>query len=281
MLIIRKVKQMYQISRKLKKEGQSIGFVPTMGALHQGHASLIRQAVKDNNKVVVSIFVNPMQFGPREDFKKYPRDLKRDTQICRSSGTDVLFFPSVKEIYPDNFKTYVYVNGLDEGLCGKSRPGHFKGVTTVVSKLFNIVSPDNAYFGQKDAQQAVIIKKMVVDLNIPVKVKVMPTVREKNGLAMSSRNAYLSPGERRDALILSSALSLAKDLIKSGVRDTRFIISRIKGHIDSCKNAKIDYVSVVDGVTLEAIAHVKDKCLIALAVRIGKTRLIDNAIVNL
>jgi pantoate--beta-alanine ligase len=280
MRLIRSIKKMYEFSKKAHLEGKTIGFVPTMGYLHQGHLSLIRKARKENDIVVVSIFVNPIQFGPKEDFKKYPRDLKRDMNLAKQVGTDVIFYPDAKDMYPEGFKTYVNVEELSEKLCGKFRPGHFKGVATVVTKLFNIVCPDIAYFGQKDAQQAIIIKRMVADLNIPVKIKVLPIVREKDGLAMSSRNTYLNEKERKDALVLYQALNLAKELIKSGITDTKTIIRKMRQLIEKKKNAKIDYIEIVQMENLKSLKVISDNCLIALAVWIGKTRLIDNIIVN-
>lgn len=275
------IKQMFEFSQKIKCKGKSLGFVPTMGALHEGHLSLIRQARKENNVVVVSVFVNPVQFGPKEDFKKYPRNLLQDTALCRKEGVDIIFYPDASKMYPADFRTYVEVQEFSEVLCGKSRPGHFKGVATVVTKLFNIVSPTIAYFGQKDAQQAIIIKKMVEDLNIPAKIKVMPTVRERDGLALSSRNVYLSAEERKDALVLYQSLNLARGLIKRGIKDANKIIRSVRQLIQSKKTAKIDYVSIVDSHTLKPVKKIIDNCLIALAVWIGKTRLIDNIIVKL
>jgi pantoate--beta-alanine ligase len=280
MEIIRNIRKMFQVSKGLRCKGETVGFVPTMGALHQGHLSLIRKARKVNDIVVVSIFVNPLQFGPREDLKTYPRNLKRDALLCKKEGADVIFYPDKEELYPPDYKTYVIVQDLSGRLCGKSRPGHFKGVTTVVAKLFNIVNPDIAYFGQKDAQQAIIIKRMAEDLNMPTRIKVMPTVREVDGLALSSRNAYLNKEEKTDALVLPQSLDLAKYLIKSGIRDTDKIIRAISGFIGRKKTAKVDYVSIVDLNNLEPIKKINKKCLIALAVRIGKTRLIDNIIVK-
>lgn len=251
-----------------------------MGALHEGHLSLIRQARRENDFVVVSIFVNPIQFGPREDFKKYPRNLKSDALLCQKEGADIIFCPEAAKLYPPGFKTYVEVSALSDSLCGKLRPGHFKGVATVVTKLFNLVSPNIAYFGQKDAQQSIIIKRLAEDLDIPVKIKVLPTVREKDGLAMSSRNLYLGKDERKDASVLYRALKLASSLIKGGVKDTRKIIQKMKALIKTRKRAKIDYVSIVDTDNLQPIKKINKKCLIALAVRVGNTRLIDNLIVS-
>ena len=281
MIIIKEINKIRKIIKEQRKKQKKIGFVPTMGALHQGHLSLIRQACKDNHFVVVSIFVNPTQFGPREDSKKYPRNLKQDTYLCTKAGVDIIFYPDTKEIYPDNYRTYVMVEELSDCLCGKFRPGHFRGVATVVTKLFNIVQPDVAYFGQKDAQQAIIIKRIVEDLNMPLKIKFMPTIREGNGLAMSSRNAYLSPDERRDAAILYQALNLAKGLIREGNRDSLDIIKKMRQLINKKKNAKVQYISIVDLENLKPMPKIEGSVLIALAVWIGKARLIDNIIVKL
>jgi len=274
------MKQMSDYSRKARLRGRCIGFVPTMGALHEGHLSLIRQARKDNDLVVVSIFVNPAQFGPKEDFRKYPRTFSRDARLCKNSGVDVIFYPSAAQIYPEGYRTHVSVGQLSDCLCGRSRPGHFKGVATVVAKFFNIVQPDSAYFGAKDAQQSVIIRKMVQDLNIPVEIRVMPTVREGSGLALSSRNVYLSVSEKKDALILFRALSFAKYLIKNGLKDANRVISAMKQLILKKRSAKIDYISIVDASTLRPLKKIAGECLIALAVRIGRTRLIDNVVVK-
>lgn len=281
MRIARSIKQMQQISKNFRRKGNTIGFVPTMGALHEGHLSLIRQARRENNKVVASIFVNPAQFSPAEDFKKYPRDLKRDANLCEKSGADIIFYPKTKDIYPQDYKTYVTVEDLSNVLCGKSRPGHFRGVATVVTKLFNIVNPDIAYFGQKDAQQAIIIKKMVSDLNMPVEIKVLPTVREKDGLAMSSRNAYLNPRQRRGASVLHQALKLADRLIRQGNKNPSDVIRRMRQLVNTKKDASVEYISIVNPKNLRPVDKIKDNVLIALAVFIGKTRLIDNIVVNL
>jgi pantoate--beta-alanine ligase len=251
-----------------------------MGALHQGHASLIRRARRENDAVVASIFVNPSQFGPREDFRKYPRDLKKDTLFCRRLGVDYIFYPSALAMYPKDFRTRVYVPGHSDVLCGESRSGHFQGVAGVVAKLLNIVQPDIAYFGQKDTQQAVIIQRMALDLNIPVEIKVLPTVRESNGLALSSRNRYLNPAEKRDALVLSESLRLASKLIKGGTRDSRKIIQAMRQLIRGKKSSRIDYVSIVDLDNLRPLETVSRNALIALAVWVGKTRLIDNIIIR-
>ncbi|MCM8795245.1 MAG: pantoate--beta-alanine ligase [Candidatus Omnitrophica bacterium] len=276
MKIIRSPKQMQGISKEIKDKGKTIGFVPTMGALHQGHLSLIRRARQDTDVVVVSIFVNPTQFGPQEDFQRYPRPFRKDISLCRSLGVDYIFHPLASWMYPEGFKTYVLVEDLSEVLCGRFRPGHFRGVTTVVAKLFNIVRPDIAYFGQKDAQQAIIIKRMVCDLNFPLKIKVMPIIREEDGLALSSRNIYLSPQERNDACVLSEALRLAQGLVKSGIKDTKKIICHMRALIKKKKSAKIDYIAIVDPKTLKPVKKISGRCLLALAVWIGKTRLIDN-----
>ncbi|MCK9604039.1 MAG: pantoate--beta-alanine ligase [Candidatus Omnitrophica bacterium] len=279
MQIIRNPKKLSEILKKYRSKGKAIGLVPTMGALHEGHLSLLRQARRENNIVVASIFVNPTQFGPGEDFSRYPRPAAKDISCCRKGGVNFIFYPSVKDMYPQGFSTFVTVEGLSSVLCGEHRPGHFRGVATVVAKLFNIVQPDSAYFGQKDAQQAIIIKRMVADLNIPVKVRVMPTIRDKEGLALSSRNVYLSLAQRHDALVLSGALKLARHLFKSGVKDSAKIIGSMKKMIKGKKSAKIDYVAIVDLNNLKPIKKISDNCLITLAVRIGKTRLIDNTII--
>jgi pantoate--beta-alanine ligase len=280
MRIISGIKQMQKVSKRIRQKGQAVGFVPTMGALHAGHLSLIRKARKENDKVIVSIFVNPAQFGPKEDFKKYPRDLRADTQICRQAGVDIVFRPNLREMYPQDYRTYVNVGELSNLLCGKFRPGHFRGVATVVNKLFNIVRPEIAYFGQKDAQQAIIIQKMVKDLNMPLKIRIMPTVREENGLAMSSRNRYLTEQEKKDAAILSQALNLARRLIRRGNRDPLDIIRKMRQLISRKNNISVQYIAIVDLKGLKPQGKVKDDVLIALAVFIGKTRLIDNIIVR-
>lgn len=281
MRIITSPVAMFKFASRAKIKGKKVGFVPTMGALHEGHLSLIRAARKENKLVVVSIFVNPAQFGPKEDLKAYPRPVKKDLSLCRKEKVDLVFSPQPQDIYPKGFSTYCLVEGLSEVLCGKERPGHFRGVATVVLKLFNIVQPDIAYFGQKDAQQAIIIKRMARDLNIPVKIKVMPIVREIDGLAMSSRNVYLNMAQRLDALALSRALNLAQVLIRGGAKDTARIISRMRELINKKKSAKIDYIAIVDLKDLRPLQKIIDGCLIALAVRIGKTRLIDNIIVKI
>lgn len=266
--------------RKFQAEGKTVGLVPTMGYLHEGHLSLIRRAVAENDLAVVSIFVNPIQFGPREDLDNYPRDLKRDLQLIASVGAKVVFTPSAKEMYGADFRTYVQVTGLTDHLCGRSRPGHFQGVTTVVTKLFNIVRPDKAYFGQKDAQQALVIRKMMRDLNGDPEVIICPIVREADGLAMSSRNVYLSGAQRRQATILYQALSAARQMIDAGERRAIRVTEEMTKLITSQPLAEIDYVAVVDADTLTDLNQISGAILIAVAVKFGSTRLIDNIIVE-
>ena len=261
-----------------KKEGLSIGFVPTMGYLHEGHGSLITAAKENNDKVVVSIFVNPMQFGPTEDLASYPRDLDKDSKMCESLGVDMIFHPEPEEMYHDGFSSYVDMNVLTEELCGLSRPVHFRGVCTVVTKLFNIVKPDRAYFGQKDAQQLAIIRHMVDDLNMDIEIVGCPIIREEDGLAKSSRNTYLSEEERKAALILSKTINLGKKMVEDGETDANKIVEAMKENIKTEPLAKIDYVKAVDGLTMQQIDTVKKPMLVAMAVYIGKTRLIDNFI---
>lgn len=266
---------------KAKTAGKIIGFIPTMGALHDGHLSLIRAAKKECDFVVVSIFINPTQFGPKEDFRKYPRVFNSDKKMLQKEKVDLILCPSVSEMYAKNFSTCVEEIFLSRPLCGLTRPGHFRGVCTVVAKLFNIVTADIAYFGQKDYQQACIIKRMAKDLNFSTIVKVCPTVRERDGLAMSSRNVYLNSEERKDALVLSKSLELAKELIKKGEIDAKKITGKIRKYILSRKNAKINYIGIVDAESLQRVKKIRKRTLIALAVYIGKTRLIDNIIVHL
>jgi pantoate--beta-alanine ligase len=280
MKVIRNPQELNRILKRISCERKSIGFVPTMGALHLGHLSLIKKAAKDNEIVVVSIFVNPTQFGPKEDLKKYPRPLKKDIELCRKSGVDFVFLPDNKTIYPYGYSTFVKVEGLSDLLCGVSRPGHFRGVSTIVAKLLNIVGPDIIYLGQKDAQQAIIIKRMVRDLNFPVKIKIMPTVRLADGLALSSRNAYLTGEQRNEAVVLSRSLSLARSLVQSGACDSSRILGRMKEMIRKKRQARIDYIEIVDLENLEKIKKIDRNCLIALAVKFGNTRLIDNTIIN-
>ncbi|MCS7250970.1 MAG: pantoate--beta-alanine ligase [Anaerolineae bacterium] len=252
------------------------GFVPTMGYLHEGHLSLIRRARAENDHVAVSIFVNPTQFGPREDYDRYPRDLNRDLRLLEPLEVDLVFAPSVEEMYPPGFQTWVIVEEVSRPLEGAARPGHFRGVATVVTKLLNIVQPDRAYFGQKDAQQVVVIRRMVQDLNIPVEIVVCPTVREPDGLAMSSRNTYLNPAERRAATVLFRALQAAKTRYEHGERDAERLREAMREVIRAEPLARLDYVSVADPETLQELAQVEDRALLSLAVYIGEARLIDN-----
>ena len=265
--------------KEWKKQGLSVGFVPTMGYLHEGHRSLMEAARKENDKVVVSIFVNPMQFGPTEDLESYPRDLDKDSKLCEGVGVDLIFHPEPEEMYPEGFCSYVDMNGLTTELCGKSRPIHFRGVQTVVLKLFNIVTPDNAYFGQKDAQQLAVVTRMVKDLSVDTKIHGCPISREEDGLAKSSRNTYLSEPERQAALILSQSLQVGKALIEQGETDATVVKKAISDKIATEPLARIDYVDVVDFDTITPIEQIKGNTLVAIAVYIGKTRLIDNFII--
>jgi len=274
--IAKTIKEVRDIIKKEKSKGKTIGFVPTMGYLHEGHLSLVRRAKEETDFVVVSIFVNPLQFGPKEDFKEYPRDLERDIKLLEEVKADLLFAPEVEEMYPPGYKTYVEVTEITDVLCGASRPGHFKGVTTVVAKLFNIVKPDKAFFGQKDAQQVAVIKKMVKDLNMDLEIVPVPTVREEDGLAMSSRNVYLNTEERKAAPILYKSLQRAKELIEKGEKNSTTILKEMEEMISKEPLAKIDYIEIVDGETLKRKDKVEGNILIALAVKIGRTRLIDN-----
>lgn len=264
--------------RQWKQDGLTVALVPTMGYLHEGHGSLIAQAAKENDRVVVSIFVNPMQFGPAEDLATYPRDLVRDQQVCAQYGAHLIFHPTVEEMYTPGFSSYVDVSGLTEGLCGSSRPGHFRGVCTVVNKLLHIVAPHKAYFGQKDAQQLAVIRRMVRDLNMDPDIVGCPIVREPDGLAKSSRNTYLSAQERVAALCLSQALDLGRNMAAHGERDAAVIIEAVGARIRQEPLAKIDYVHIVDLDTLKPVQQIDRPVLCALAVFIGKTRLIDNFI---
>ncbi len=263
-----------------KKDGCTVGFVPTMGYLHEGHGSLISRARAENDKVVVSIFVNPMQFGPNEDLESYPRDLEKDSAYCESLGADLIFHPEPSEMYTDGFCSYVDMSVLTEELCGLSRPVHFRGVCTVVNKLFNIVQPDRAYFGQKDAQQLAVIRRMVEDLNMDLTIVGCPIIREEDGLAKSSRNTYLSAEERQAALVLSRAVSYGQELVEAGETDANALVSKMKEMIEKEPLARIDYVKAVDGLTMQQIDRVQRPMLVALAVYIGKTRLIDNFMVT-
>ena len=276
MKIVKTISEIRDIVKEWRKAEYSIGLVPTMGYLHAGHGSLIEQSVKNNDKTVVSVFVNPTQFGPNEDLEKYPRDIKRDSELVASLGGDIIFNPEPEEMYKKNNATTIKVEGLSQKLCGITRPIHFAGVCQVVSKLFNIVTPDNAYFGLKDFQQYVIINKMVDDLNFPVKINPCAIVREESGLALSSRNVYLTDDERKSALSLNQSLNYAKSLISSGEKRASFIIDEITKIINNVPYSKIDYVKIVDIDTLDDIDTVEKRYAVLLAVYIGKTRLIDN-----
>lgn len=278
--IVHTIREVREYVSQWKNEGLSVGFVPTMGYLHEGHQSLIKKSVEENDRTVVSIFVNPMQFAPTEDLESYPRDLNADAQVCEKTGADLIFNPEPEEMYKDGFCSFVDMIGPTAELCGKSRPIHFRGVCTVVSKLFNIVMPDKAYFGQKDAQQLAVIKRMVTDLNIPVEIIGCPIIREADGLAKSSRNTYLNEEERKAALILSKTVFMGQELIKGGLRNSKELIALMKKNIESEPLAKIDYVEVVDFDDISIKDTISDNTLIAMAVYIGKTRLIDNFIVE-
>lgn len=277
MKIINTIEEMNAISKRIILEGKSIGYVPTMGYLHAGHLSLIKKAREHNDIVIVSIFVNPTQFGPSEDLEAYPRDLERDATLCEAEGTDIIFHPKPEDMYPHGYTTYVETYGvITKKLCGASREGHFQGVTTVLTKLFNIVRPSSAYFGQKDAQQVAVVEKMVKELNIDVAIVPCPIIREADGLAMSSRNAYLTASQRKDALVLSQSLNKAQTLIEEGQRSAALIIKAMTKIIESVDYAEIDYVEIVDAATLESVETLMGDTLIALAVKVGKPRLIDN-----
>jgi len=279
MKVITEIDKMKTYARIMKKENKLIGFIPTMGYFHEGHLSLMKQARKQSDKVIVSVFVNPIQFGPGEDYKKYPRNMKKDEELAKSCGTDVLFCPKKEDMYPAGFSTYVNVERLTETLCGKSRPEHFRGVTTAVIKLFEIIKPDIAYFGQKDGQQAFVVTKMLEDLNMDITMQVLPTIREEDGLAMSSRNKYLTVSERKDASSIAKSLKLATDLINSGEEDVKKIIKKMEGALEA-PSIKIDYISIVDTENLKEVPRVRGEVLIALAAFVGKTRLIDNTFCN-
>lgn len=278
---IETINELRNILDSQRKAGKTVGLVPTMGFLHEGHLSLIRKAKEENDIVVVSDFVNPTQFAPNEDFESYPRNIERDTEMAENAGADVIFYPSVCEMYPAGSSTFVEVEGgITNVLCGASRPTHFKGVTTVVNMLFNIVEPDNAYFGQKDAQQAAILMKMVNNLHLRLKLVVCPIVREKDGLAMSSRNTYLSAEERKQAVVLSQALQLAEEAFVNGEKNGTTLIALITNKIKEMPLARIDYVSIYSYPALEAISTVSEQAIAAVAVYFGKTRLIDNVILD-
>lgn len=275
-----KIQEIRTQVKEWKKEGYTVGFVPTMGYLHEGHASLMEEAKKQCDKVVVSIFVNPMQFGINEDLDSYPRDLKADKNLCEKLGVDLIFHPEVEEMYADGFCSFVDMEGLTKELCGKSRPTHFRGVCTVVNKLFHIVSPDKAFFGQKDAQQLAVIQRMVKDLNMDLEIVGCPIIREEDGLAKSSRNTYLNEEERKAALILSKAIFMGEELVKAGEKSSVKLLALMKEMLSSEPLAEIDYVEVVSMDTIEKIDILKGTVLVAIAVKIGKTRLIDNFIIT-
>ena len=278
--VIKTVREVREHVRAWRNEGLNVGLVPTMGFLHEGHRSLIERAVAENDRVVVSVFVNPIQFAPNEDLESYPRDIEADRALCTDAGAAMIFNPEPAEMYPQGFCTAVDMNGLKFELCGKSRPIHFSGVCTVVTKLFNIVGPDRAYFGQKDAQQLAIIRRMVRNLNMPLEVVGCPIVREEDGLAKSSRNTYLNEQERAAALILSKTIFLGQKLVDEGERDAKKLIAAMEANIATEPLARIDYVDVVDAENIERIDRLEGDVLVAMAVYIGKTRLIDNFIAS-
>lgn len=278
MKLVKTIDEVRNEVKEWKKQGLSVGFVPTMGYLHEGHASLIDASVKGNDKTVVSVFVNPMQFAPNEDLASYPRDIERDSRLCEEHGADLIFNPEPSQMYDDMFCSYVDMDILTKELCGLSRPIHFRGVCTVVMKLFNIVAPDNAYFGQKDAQQLAIIKRMVKDMNMDLTVHGCPIIREDDGLAKSSRNTYLSVEERKAALVLSKSIALGKKMVEDGETDAVKITDAMKAYIETEPLARIDYVKIVDALTMQQVKTTEKPILCAIAVFIGKTRLIDNFI---
>jgi pantoate--beta-alanine ligase len=280
MKLVRTAAEMRRLCRTARVGGARLSLVPTMGALHEGHLSMVRAARKSSDMVAASIFVNPTQFGPSEDFSKYPRNLENDSALFEQEGVDLVFAPSVEEMYSEGAVTWVIVEGLSERLCGKSRPGHFRGVTTVVSKLFHIVEPDVAYFGQKDAAQVAIIRRMVRDLNMPVAIEVCPIVREPDGLAMSSRNAYLSPDERKSALVLNRSLTEVGKIFEAGERDSAKLIASAKHEFAIEPGVRLDYFEIVDPDTLEAEPLITKRVLVAVAAIVGKTRLIDNILLE-
>ncbi len=279
MKTITTISDMQSLAEALRKEGKRIGFVPTMGFLHEGHLSLMRKAREENDEIVVSIFVNPAQFGPGEDFERYPRDAEGDRKKCESAGVDILFMPAAAEMYPGKPSVFVTVEGVSDVLEGAIRPGHFRGVATVVAKLFNLVRPRTAYFGQKDFQQCVVIRRMVAGLNLDVDIVVLPTVREPDGLAMSSRNAYLSPDERHAAACLSRALRAGEDLIKSGVREPEKVRQKMRAVLLQEKGVEIEYAEVADPDSLAPLETLNGRIVLLVAARLGRTRLIDNLLV--
>jgi len=279
MVVVKNIDEMKKICRELRKE-KTIGFVPTMGYLHEGHLSLVRHSKKENDITVVSIFVNPTQFGPNEDYNSYPRNLNRDASLLEKEDVDYVFIPEIEQMYPKDYSTYINEEKLSRHLCGRSRPGHFRGVCTVVTKLFNIVKPNRAYFGQKDAQQFRVIRRMVRDLNMDVEVIECPIVREPDGLAMSSRNIYLSTEERNQALALNRSLKIAENLYRSGEKNTERMKEKIVQYLSSFDKIKIDYVEIVSEETLEPVEKIEGKVIVAIAAWVGKARLIDNTILG-
>jgi pantoate--beta-alanine ligase len=280
MKIIETIQDMRIFVEQAKKQGLRIGLVPTMGSLHEGHLTLMRQAKKSCDVVVVSIFVNPTQFGPNEDYAKYPRDLTGDSEQASKAGVEVIFHPQTQEMYPKGYSSFIEIDGITQKLCGLSRPGHFRGVATIVAKLFNIIQPDKAFFGQKDAQQVLVLGRMVADLNMNVELEIVPIVRENDGLAMSSRNAFLSVEERDAALVLSRSLQLAQQLVTQGEINVAKLRQQVIAMIQTEKLAKIDYVEIYSHPLLENINVMTPKALLALAVYVGNTRLIDNIILE-
>lgn len=278
--IIESVKEMQSYSENLRLAGKKISFVPTMGYFHEGHLSLMKEARKTADCVVASIYVNPTQFGPKEDFSKYPRDFERDVQMAQSVGVDVIYFPSNQEMYPDGYQTYVDVEKVTQNLCGMSRPGHFRGVTTVCCKLFNIIKPHSAIFGKKDFQQLAAINRMVADLNMDLEIIGLQTFREPDGLAMSSRNVYLNKEERSSALTLIGALKLAQKLYAEGERNAAVMIKEAETLIKGTQFTDIDYIKICDAFTLEDVNEINGEAVMALAVKVGKTRLIDNSVLG-
>ena len=281
MKVAKTIESVGKLVKAARSKGKIIGLVPTMGALHIGHISLIERAAKDCDYVVVSIFVNPTQFGPNEDFEKYPRPIEADLKICQEHNVDLVFNPAPKEMYAAENLTWVNVEKLTEPLCGQLRPGHFRGVTTVCAKLFNIVLPDVAYFGQKDAQQAIVIKRMVADLNMPLEIVVCPTVREPDGLAMSSRNQYLSEQQKKNATLIYKSLRKCQEMINSGVKDSKKIISEMQKILQHVSSIEIEYISIVDAETLQNLDQIAGEVLVAVAAKIGHTRLIDNILIDM
>lgn len=276
MKLIQSIQEMQSYSRWLKLEGKTIGFVPTMGYFHNGHLSLIKSAKSASDHTVVSIFVNPTQFGPKEDFSRYPRNLEHDLELAEQNGVDTVFIPSENNIYPTGYQTFIEMGSLIQVLEGLTRPGHFRGVCTIVLKLLNIIQPDTVYFGQKDAQQCIVISRMIRELNVPVSISIQPTVRESDGLALSSRNIYLTPEQRKSAKILFSTLQLANSLIAIGQTDSKIILQAMKNNIQKEKNAQLDYIAIVNPDTLGLMPKIEPPVLICLAIYIGNTRLIDN-----